>query len=204
MEAGTVAAFAVASFFIVIVPGPTVTVLVANSLRNGAVAGFLNIAGTQAGLAVIICIVALGLETVIAFMAEWFFIMKLIGAAYLIWLGIKLLRSDGEISGADTAEPRIGYFWQGVFVIMTNPKILLLFGAFIPQFIDPAHSALHQTLVLGGVFMLVATIFDSLYVLLASKAGRALTQSRVRMVEKVSESLLIAGGIWMAALRRAA
>jgi len=195
-------AFAIASFFLVIVPGPTVTVIVANSLRDGARAGFLNVAGTQAGLLVMLVIVALGLETVVALMADWFFVVKLLGAAYLIWLGIKLLRSDGDISGAETRRPRIGYFWQGVLVILTNPKILVLFGAFIPQFIDPAGSAFWQTLTLGGIFMIVATIFDSLYVLLASKAGAALTQTRVRLVEKVSGSLLILGGIWMATLRR--
>lgn len=198
------AAFGLASFVIVIVPGPTITVLVANSLRDGARAGFLNIAGTQAGLAVMIIIVGLGLETVVRLMAGWFFVVKLIGAAYLIWLGIKLWQSDGDIGARDARKPRIGYFWQGVVVILTNPKILVLFGAFIPQFIDPAGSAFWQTLVLGGIFMIVATVFDSLYVLLASKAGRALTQSRVRMVEKLRGSLLIAGGVWMAMLRKTA
>ena len=203
MTLGMLIAFAVASFFIVVVPGPTVTVIVANSLRDGARAGFLNVAGTQAGLSVMIVVVALGLETVIRLMAEWFFVVKLIGAAYLIWLGVKLWRSDGDIGGADTRKPRIGYFWQGVVVIVTNPKILVLFGAFIPQFVDPAGSAFWQTMMLGGIFMVVATVFDSLYVLLAARAGRALTQTRVRFVEKVSGSLLIAGGIWMATLRRA-
>lgn len=203
MSLSLLIAFVVASFFIVVVPGPTVTVIVANSLRDGAKAGFLNVAGTQAGLAVMIVIVALGLETVVALMADWFFVVKLIGAAYLIWLGIKLWRSNGNISGADTRKPTLGYFWQGVVVILTNPKALVLFGAFIPQFIDPAGSAFWQTLILGGIFMVVATVFDSLYVLLASKAGKALTQSRVRLVEKVSGTLLIAGGIWMATLRRA-
>jgi len=196
-------AFAIASFFLVILPGPTVTVIVANSLRDGTRAGLLNVAGTQAGLFVMLIVVALGLETVVALMAEWFDLVKLIGAGYLVWLGIKLWRSDGEVGAAQTRKPRIGYFWQGVLVIVTNPKILVLFGAFIPQFIDPAGSAFWQTLALGGIFMIIATVFDTLYVLLASKAGGALTQTRVRWVEKISGSLLIAGGVWMAMLRRA-
>ena len=196
-------AFAIASFFLVIVPGPTVSVIVANSLRHGTKAGLLNVAGTQAGLFAMLVVVALGLETVVALMAEWFDLVKLIGAAYLVWLGIKLWRSDGEVGAAEARKPCIGYFWQGVLVIVTNPKILVLFGAFIPQFIDPAGSAFWQTLTLGGIFMIIATVFDTLYVLLASKAGRALTQTRVRWVEKISGSLLIAGGVWMAMLRRA-
>jgi len=203
MSLSMLIAFAIASFFLVIVPGPTVTVIVANSQRDGTRVGLLNVAGTQAGLFVMLIVVALGLETVVALLAEWFHIVKLIGAAYLVWLGIKLMRSDGDIGTAEARKPRIGYFWQGVLVIVTNPKILVLFGALIPQFINPAGSAFWQTMTLGGIFMLVATVFDTLYVLLASKAGNALTQTRVRWVEKISGSLLIAGGVWMALLRRA-
>ena len=203
MSLSMLIAFAIASFFLVIVPGPTVTVIVANSLRDGTRAGLLNVAGTQAGLFVMLIVVALGLETVFALMADWFHVVKLIGAAYLVWLGIKLWRSDGRVGAAEARQPRIGYFWQGVLVILTNPKILVLFGAFIPQFIDPTGSAFWQTLTLGGIFMVIATVFDTLYVLLAAKAGNTLTQSRVRWVEKISGSLLIAGGLWMAMLRRA-
>ena len=203
MSLSMLVTFAIASFFLVIIPGPTVTVIVANSLRDGTRAGLLNVAGTQAGLFVMLMIVALGLETVVALMADWFPVVKLIGAAYLVWLGIKLWRSDGAVGSAEERRPRIGYFWQGVLVIVTNPKILVLFGAFIPPFIDPSASAFWQTLTLGGIFMVIATVFDTLYVLLASKAGDALTQSRVRWVEKISGSLLIGGGLWMAMLRRA-
>lgn len=196
-------AFAIASSILVIVPGPTVTVIVANSLRDGKRAGLLNVAGTQAGLFVMLIIVAVGLETVVAFMADWFHIVKLIGAAYLVWLGVKLWQSNGMVGSEEVCRPSIGYFWQGALVILTNPKILILFGAFIPQFIDPTGSAFWQTLTLGCTFMVIATVFDTLYVLLASKAGTVLSQTRVRSVEKISGSLLIAGGVWMAMLRRA-
>jgi threonine/homoserine/homoserine lactone efflux protein len=196
--------FAFACFVIIIVPGPTVTVIIANSLRGGTRAGLLNVLGTQAGLVPMILIVALGLETVVSVMAEWFFWVKLAGAVYLIWLGINLFRSDGRLADASSANPpRIGYFWQGMFVIWSNPKALLFFGAFLPQFIDPASSAFWQTLLYGFVFMAVATIFDSIYALLAGKVGTALTRHRVRLVEKISGSLLIAGGAWIALLKRA-
>lgn len=195
--------FAFASFLIAIVPGPTVTVIVANSLRDGARAGLANIAGTQAGLVPMIVIVAFGLETVVALMAEWFTVIKLVGAAYLIWLGIKLWRSGGELGNPDTARPASGYFWQGVLVIWSNPKVLLLLGAIVPQFVDPAGSTFWQTIILGGTFMAVATVCDLGYALLAGKAGSLLTRGRVRLVERVSGTLLIAGGIWMAMLRRA-
>jgi threonine/homoserine/homoserine lactone efflux protein len=79
----------------------------------------------------------------------------------------------------------------------------LFFGAFLPQFIDPAGNALLQTLVYVAIFMSVATVFDSMYAVLAGKAGGLLTRSRIRLVERFSGTLLIGGGVWMATLRRA-
>jgi len=200
-----IAAVAAASFVIIIVPGPTVTVIVANSLRDGARAGLLNVAGTQAGLVPMLLIVALGLETVVSVMGYAFEWIKLAGAAYLIWLGWRMLRSKGEIGDVDKVRrPRMGYFWQGFVVIWSNPKALFFFGAFIPQFVDPAvGSTFWQTVVLGLVFMAVGAIFDSAYALVAGRAGKMLTQARVRLVERVSGMLLIGGGLWLATLRRA-
>ena len=203
MDFTTIFLFALASFVIIIVPGPTVTVIIANSLRGGFKAGLLNVAGTQLGLVPMVLIVAFGLEAVVSFMADWFFWVKLVGAAYLIWIGINLLRGDGSIGNADDVKPpRIGYFWQGFFVILSNPKALLFFGAFIPQFIDPTKDAFTQSLICGVTFMVVGAVFDGLYALLAAKAGTMLTRNRVRLVERMSGSLLIGGGIWMAMLRR--
>lgn len=195
--------FAVTSFLIAIVPGPTVTVIVANSLRAGSRAGLLNIVGTQAGLVPMIVIVALGLETVVALMAEWFFVVKMLGATYLIWLGIKLWRSGGAIGSTESvAPPKGGYFWQGVLVIWSNPKALLLLGAIVPNFVNPDASAFWQTLALGATFMVVATVCDMGYALLAGRAGRLLTRQRIKVVERLSGTLLIGGGLWMAMLKR--
>ncbi len=205
MTLSLLAAFALTSFLIAIVPGPTVTVIVANSLRAGTRAGMLNIAGTQAGLVPMVLIVAAGLETVVALMADWFFVVKMLGAAYLVWLGIRLWRSGGAIgSDADVAPPRGGYFWQGVLVIWSNPKALLLLGAIVPNFVRPeAGSPFWQTVALGGTFMVVATACDAGYALLAGRAGRLLTRGRVKVVERISGTLLIGGGLWMAAMKRA-
>ena len=203
MDLTTYLLFLFACFAIIIVPGPTVSVIIANSLRDGTRAGMLNVAGTQLGLLPMIVIVALGLDVVVNLMAEWFYWVKLAGAAYLIWIGFNMLRSNGRLT--DTGKirkPRIGYFWQGFLVILSNPKALLFFGAFIPQFIDPAGDAFTQTLICGFTFMVVGAVFDSLYALLAGKAGSALTQSRVKLVERTSGSILIAGGVWMAMLKR--
>ncbi|MEO1104687.1 MAG: LysE family translocator [Pseudomonadota bacterium] len=202
-ELSVIIAFTLASAAIVIVPGPSVTVIVANSLRSGLGAGLANVVGTQAGLASMIIVLALGLDAVVALMGEAFVYIKLAGAAYLVYLGIKLLRSDGRIA-TQKGERRshMGYVAQGFFVIWSNPKALLFFGAFIPQFVNPAQSAVIQVVVYGAIFMLVATVLDSLYALIAGRAGRLLTRSRVRLVERLSGGLLVMGGIGLALTRR--
>ena len=191
-------AFCLAAIAIVIVPGPTVTVVIANSLKYGQRAGLLNVAGTQAGLVVWMAVAILGLASAISFMGVWFDVIRIAGAAYLIWLGIKLVRSKGEILSASASVPKGGFFLQGFVVILSNPKVLLVFGALIPQFISPNGDYMNQLLLLGVTFMVVATVFDSLYALAAGNAGSWLSKSRVRFVEVSSGLCLIGGGLWMA------
>ena len=195
------ATFVLACVVVVIVPGPTVTVIIANSLRSGVKSGLLNVAGTQAGLLCMLLIVAAGLEIIVSEMAVVFDWVRIFGAAYLIWLGIKLLRAKGQL--ADAKAPRGGsYFWQGFVVIWSNPKALAFLGAFIPQFIDPQGDATAQALALGATFMVIATILDGGYAVLSGKAGRWLSRSHVRNIELTSGSCLIAGGLWLALAKR--
>lgn len=182
---------------IAIVPGPTVTVIIANSLRGGAKAGLLNIAGTQAGLVVMLGVVAFGLEVIttsLAFLFDW---LRVLGAAYLIWLGVKLLRSDGTLSEAKGKRRGGSYFWQGFLVIWSNPKALLFFGAFIPQFVQPGASAVLQTIALGAIFMAIATVLDCVYALAAGRAGSMLTQKNIRATEVIGGSMMVGGGLWL-------
>lgn len=203
----TLLAFTAACIAIIVVPGPTVTVIIANSVRAGSRAGLLNVAGTQLGLLLMVGILALGLETVMRVMADAFVYLKLMGAAYLIWLGVQLWRSNGALVDANSLKVKkrsdSGYFWQGFLVIWSNPKALFFFGAFIPQFIVPDGSAAFQTAVLGLIFMVVGAVFDGLYALAAGKAGSWLNHSNVRLVERISGTCLIGGGLWLAASKRA-
>jgi len=194
--------FAIASIALVIVPGPSVTVIIANSLRHGAGAGLRNVAGTQFGLITMIIVLAAGLSAVVELMSVAFDWLRLAGAAYLIWLGIKLWRSKGTLGEADTRRPGGSFFWQGFIVIWSNPKALFFFGAFIPQFVDPAGNAVMQTLLLGTTFMAIATLFDSLYALFAGRTGALLSHRNVRFVEMISGTCMIGGGLWLALTRR--
>lgn len=194
--------FLAACVVLVVVPGPTVTVIVANSLRHGTGAGLLNIAGTQLGLAVMIAVVILGLASLIEAIGWWFEVLRFAGAAYLIWLGIKLFRSTGTLDSEEAApKPRMGFFVQGFVVLMSNPKIIVLFGALFPQFIDPKGDYLRQVLILGGTAMVTAAIFDTIYAVTAGRAGALLSRARVRLVSRISGGFLIGGGLWLALTR---
>jgi len=198
-------AFAIASFLIVIVPGPTVTVIIANSLRAGSRAGLLNVAGTQIGILTMIAILAVGLNTVVAVVGEAFVVLKVAGALYLIWLGIKLWRADGSLGEADGSvktRSMAGYVWQGFVVIWSNPKALFLFGAFIPQFVSTSGNPAAQTVILGATFVVVATVCDSVYAFAAGRTGGWLNRKNIRLVERISGTCLIGGGLWMLAAKR--
>jgi threonine/homoserine/homoserine lactone efflux protein len=195
-------AYVLACVVIVIVPGPTVSLVVANSITHGTRAGLINIAGTQLGLAVMIAIVLAGLASLIAAMGPWFDWLRLAGAAYLIWLGFKFLRAPGALGDPGKVPvPRVGFFWQGFLVLMSNPKALLLFGAFIPQFVDPKGNYVTQVLLLGLTAMAVAGIFDSGYAVLTGRVRTLLSPARARLISRVSGGCLIGGGVWLALAR---
>lgn len=194
--------YVIACIIIIMVPGPTVTVIIANSVRHGARAGLANVAGTQVGMGLALVVLIAGLASVMTFISQWFDVLRIIGAGYLVWLGIKLWRSDGKLTSGEIKPVKGGFFLQGFLVAVTNPKVLLFFGAFIPQFVDPSLETFYQLGLLGLTFMAVATIIDSSYALLAGRAGSWLSQSRIRLVERVSGVALIGGGIWLALARR--
>ena len=195
-------AYIVACFVIALVPGPTVTVIVANSLAHGSRAGLLNVAGTQLGLALMMAILVVGLSSVIAAMGWLFDWLRWAGAAYLVWLGWKLLRApEAMVDIQRSSVPKGGFLLQGFLVLMANPKALLWFGAFIPQFIDPTGNYVGQIVLLGVTAMAVALVSDGAYAVVTGRASAMLSRKRVRLVSRLSGGFLIGGGIWLALTR---
>lgn len=195
-------AYIVACFVIALVPGPTVTVIVANSLAHGSRAGLLNVAGTQLGLALMMAILVVGLSSVIAAMGWLFDWLRWAGAAYLVWLGWKLLRApEAMVDIQKSSVPKGGFLLQGFLVLMANPKALLWFGAFIPQFIDPTGNYVGQIVLLGVTAMAVALLSDGAYAVVTGRASAMLSRKRVRLVSQLSGGFLIGGGIWLALMR---
>jgi threonine/homoserine/homoserine lactone efflux protein len=196
-------AFVAACVALALLPGPVVTLMIANGLRYGTRAALTNIAGVQAGLAIVIGIVAIGLTSLMATMGYWFDWVRFAGAAYLVWLGIKLIRFPVE--GVKTDEPppppRGGFFLQGFVVLLSNPKVLVFFGAFIPQFMDMNRDHVSQVTLLGVTFMVIAGLTDGLYALLAGRARTFFSARRTRLVSRISGGFMIGGGIWLALTR---
>lgn len=198
-------AYLAACVLLAIVPGPTVTVIVANALSRGTAAGLAVIAGTQAGFLVMTLIVALGMQALVAFMGWAFDWIKLVGAAYLIWLGYKMLRSDGRLGTAEAQKHRsnLAIAVEGFFVLLSNPKVLIFLGAFLPQFVDPSAPTFPQVMVLGLIFMAVAGATDIVYAVVAGRARGLLSAVRVRLVSRISGVILMLGGVWLALVKKA-
>lgn len=169
-----------ACFLLAIVPGPTVTVIVANSLARGPRAGLAIVAGTQTGFLVMTLIVAVGMQTLVEFTGWAFTWIKLGGAAYLVWLGWNMWRSNGELgtASADRERSPLGIAIQSFLVILSNPKALIFLGAFLPQFVDVTKPTFPQVVVLGLFFMMVAGSTDAIYAVVAGRARGLINAAR--------------------------
>ncbi|MEH2471924.1 threonine/homoserine/homoserine lactone efflux protein [Nitrobacteraceae bacterium AZCC 2161] len=195
-------AFVAACIVLALLPGPMVTLIVANGLRHGTRAALINVAGAQLGLGIVIGIVAVGLTSLMATMGYWFDWVRFAGAAYLVWLGIKLIRAPAEGVNADAPPPpRGGFFLQGLLVLLSNPKVLVFFGAFIPQFVDMEKDHVSQVALLGITFMATAGLTDAIYALLAGRARKFFSARRTRLLSRVSGGFMIGGGVWLALTR---
>ena len=191
-------AYCLAVAILVVMPGPVVTLVVANSLSHGSRAGIATVAGASIGNAILLVGTAIGLIAFFAWLSEVFAIVRWAGAFYLIWLGIKAWRSQGgsALAVAQVAPRSLrSVFVQGFLVALTNPKAIVFYIAFLPQFIDARLPPGPQLLAMIGTMILLALISDGAYALLAGHArswfatpGRRRTQSRI------SAALLIGVG----------
>jgi threonine/homoserine/homoserine lactone efflux protein len=173
-DASTFALFVAAALVLLIVPGPSVLYIVARSVEGGRTAGFVSVLGVQTGALVHIAFAALGLSAILASSAVAFSVVKWLGAAYLVWLGLKRIfgGDEEEVDVAVEPERLSRVFSQGVIVNTLNPKTALFFLAFLPQFVDPARGAAWvQILLLGATFVILALCSDGLYALLSGTAG---------------------------------
>jgi len=192
--------FVTGAIILLVIPGPAVLYVVSRSIGHGRPAGLVSAMGITVGTLFHVAAATLGLSALLASSALAFQFVKYIGAAYLIYLGLRVLRSSGtDVQHAIADQRRLrSIFAQGVLVNLLNPKTALFFLAFLPQFIDPAggHATL-QILQLGVLFALMGWLSDSAWALLAGiVAGRLRGSARFRRAQRnVSGGALIALGL---------
>lgn len=204
IDAAIVLPYVLACLLFAVIPGPSVSIVIANSLAGGTRAGLFTILGTSLSMISMVFIVAVGLEAVMTLVSGAFEIIKLVGAAYLVWIGWKMFRSSGQLALANGDRLPVGrYIWQGALTNWSNPKTLLFLSAFLPQFVDLTRPAFGQIMTLGLICLAVAAFSDSVYALAAGQARHLLSVARVRMLNRVSGVILMAGGVWLALQKRA-
>ncbi len=201
VDPGTLVVFSIAALALLVVPGPAVLYIVARSIHQGRRAGLASVLGIHVGTLVHVLAATIGLSALLVSSATAFTVVKLLGAAYLVLLGIRtLLGGDGSVEEAPhgPTRGRRRDFAEGIVVNVLNPKTALFFLAFLPQFVDPArgHASL-QILLLGLTFMALGFVTDSLWAIAAGTAGGVLRGSRrfVRIQRHVTGSVYLGLGV---------
>jgi threonine/homoserine/homoserine lactone efflux protein len=201
-------AFVAASVVLLIIPGPTILTVISYSMAHGRRANVPLVAAVALGDSTALLLSLLGLGALLATSAFWFTVVKWAGGLYLLYLGIKLLRagiSPTELSAPAAPGSRWKLFAHTWLVTALNPKGIVFFVAFLPQFITPGAGLTRQLWILAVTFVLLATLNATLYAVFAGSARRLLASPRAqRRFNIAGGSLLTAAGVWALLARRPA
>ena len=203
IDPGLFLAFAAAVTILMLIPGPNVALITANSMAYGPKYGFLTVAGTSSAMVVQLGLTALGMTELLGTLGVWFEWLRWIGVAYLICLGVAQWRASPIDLTKTRPEPKSAraIFVRALLVSLTNPKTLLFYGAFFPQFVTADAPVGPQIGVLSATFLGLAVLVDGGWALLAGRA-RGLLASRGRLRNRISGGLLIGAGAALALVRR--
>ncbi|WP_046864790.1 LysE family translocator [Microvirga massiliensis] len=195
-------AFVLAIIVLMLMPGPNVVLIVANSVAYGARYGLLTVAGTSSAMIIQLGIVALGMTEALHAAASWFEWIRWLGVIYLVGLGIKEWRAPPVDLTRTNPEPKSAraIYARGLLVSVTNPKTLLFYGAFFPQFVRPEGDIGLQVAVLSVTFLALAVLIDGAWAVTAGRA-RWLLASRGRLRNRLSGGLLMGAGLGLAMAR---
>ncbi len=197
-------AFLLITVVLFLTPGPIVTLIIATAARDGTRAALLIVAGASTGTSVLLTFIAFGLGWILKTSAEIFDMLRWVGAAYLIWLGIQAWRHAGATTRLVALSAHV-HARRGFLVALTNPKTIAFFTAFLPQFIDPALPVERQLLVMCVCSVTLASGPSWLGLrAVAAGFGRAwfIKPKHNRLLGQLSAIALIGGGIWLSLARR--
>lgn len=195
-------AFAAAVTLLMLFPGPNVSLLVANSIAYGPKYGFLTLAGTVSAMVMQLCLTAFGMTAILATMSFWFEWLRWIGVAYLVFLGIAQWRAPAIDLTRTRAQPKSirAMYMRALLVSLTNPKTLLFYGAFFPQFVSIDRPVGPQLALLSVTCFSITVLVDGGWVLVAGRA-RGLLGSRGRLRNRLSGGFLVGAGVALAFAR---
>ena len=196
-------AFVLAVTILMLIPGPNVALIVANSVSYGFRYGLLTVAGTSTAMVVQLGLTVLGMTELLGTLGSWFEWIRWIGVAYLVYLGVAQWRAP-PVNLADIApEPKSAraMFTRALLVSLTNPKTLFFYGAFFPQFVVTSHDVGAQVAILSATFLLLAVLLDGCWALAAGRA-RGLLATHGRLRNRISGGLLVGAGIGLALARK--
>jgi len=202
-------AFAAMSFLLIVIPGPSVLFVIGRALAQGRRAALTTVVGNTLGAYTLVVAVALGVGSIVERSVLVFTLLKLAGAAYLVYLGVKAWRQRGSLQAAFTTDKTtnsgLRTLWEGFAVGVANPKTIVFFAAVLPQFVDPAQGhVVVQMLLLGLVFNVIAVACDSAWGLVAA-TGRewfARSPERLSLVGGIGGLTMIGLGVTVAATGR--
>ena len=197
-------AFVAATVVLMLIPGPNVALIVANSVAHGPRYGLVTVAGTSSATVLQLGVVALGMASLLAAFGDWLEWARWVGVAYLLYLGVRAWRATPVDLTATEAEPRHAraIFLRGLLVSLANPKTLLFYGAFLPQFVALETGMGWQLAVLSATVLAIAALVDSGWALLAGRF-RGVLAARGRLRNRLTGGFLIAAGVGLASARRA-
>ncbi len=201
-ETHLLAAFVAAVLVMMMIPGPNVALIVSNSLAHGSRYGLLTVAGTSSAMVVQLSLTALGMAQLLGGLGLWFDRLRWVGVGYLLYLGIRQWRAPPMDLSRVPAGPKSArrLYARAFLVSFTNPKTLVFYGAFFPQFVTPGRALDSQLGVLCARFLGIALCIDSLWSLLAGRA-RALLAGRGTLRNRLGGGALIGAGLALAAAR---
>jgi threonine/homoserine/homoserine lactone efflux protein len=199
-------AFAVASAILLVIPGPTVPLVISYALGHGRKPAAAIVAGVALGDLTAMTASMLGLGAILVASVSIFTVLRWFGGAYLVYLGIKLWRApvQAPVTGAVSSASRLRMFGHSYVVTALNPKSIIFFVAFVPQFLEASKPFWPQVAVLETTFVALAALNATMFAMLASVARQTLKQPRAqRVVNRTGGSLLIGAGIFAAGWRNA-
>jgi len=196
-------AFVASVAVLILIPGPNVALIIANSIAHGPRYGLITVGGTASAMVLQLAVTAFGLGTLLSVLADWFEWIRWVGVAYLAYLGIRAWRAPAAKLDEVQSQARStrAVYLRGLLVSLTNPKTLLFYGAFLPQFVEPDARLAPQLALLSATFLIVALVLDSMWALLAGQL-RTVVATDGKLRNRLTGAMFLGASVGLAMARK--